>query len=187
MIDRKNKLQIIAKSLIDLIPKNYLVVIYNIISTKLTSIEKIKYSETNVITSITKKKKIKLNIYNTKFFMIADNTPQNLSTYVYPEKSYFYEQSAFFILKNLFEIYKKHKITDSFLDIGSRYGYYCNFIAKKSPKTSVQSFEPIKKYYRMQKISKKINQIKNLNINCLGLSDRQEIISDEYKNEMGSI
>ena len=154
-------------------------------SLRLTKVEKSKYinfQKENVQNDSIKQ--INLNFFNTKFYLAVHDNQANYSTYINPNKHYFYEESLIFILSKLFTILENDQITSNFFDIGSRYGYYSNFIAKRNSKINVYAFDPLKKYYEIQEISKKINSLSNLNVNCIGLSNKDEIFFDEYKNKL---
>lgn len=181
----KSKILFFFEKFINLLPKNYIVNIVELSSLRLTKVEKSKYinfQKENVQNDSIKQ--INLNLFNTKFYLAVHDNQANYSTYINPNKHYFYEESLLFILSKLFTIFENDQITSNFFDIGSRYGYYSNFIAKRNSKINVYAFDPLKKYYEIQEISKKINSLSNLNVNCIGLSNKDEIFFDEYKNKL---
>ncbi|MGD0780414.1 MAG: FkbM family methyltransferase [Dehalococcoidales bacterium] len=61
-----------------------------------------------------------------------------------------------------------------FIDIGAHYGYYTLLVGTKNPKCKIISFEPVIETSEILRRNKELNQLKNVKVHNLALSNKNE-------------
>jgi FkbM family methyltransferase len=77
-------------------------------------------------------------------------------------------------------LYKLVNDGDTIFDIGANIGWYSNHLARKLPKSSIYSFEPIPETFAQLKRNTELNDSKNITLNNFAFADEKKTLTFYY-------
>lgn len=77
-------------------------------------------------------------------------------------------------------LYKLVDSDDVIFDIGANIGWYSNHLSKKNPNSVIYAFEPIPETFNKVKRNTELNQVNNIHLNNVALSNKIETLTFFY-------